>query len=138
MNIDQAISVLRDKNEAVPKPMRLPTENEVIEIEKEFKKIFPNDYRKYLLEASDVVFGCLEPATIIDPKYHTHISHHFRNAKMYGIPNDYIPICDDNADLFCIDQNGKVRYWSHDCKGFTEEIWHSLAEWIDKVWLKES
>ena len=65
MTIDEAIAKLREMNEEVPKPMRLPTADEVAEVEEELDVKFHPDFRRYLLEASDVVVGTMEPVTIV-------------------------------------------------------------------------
>jgi len=52
-----------------------------------------------------------------------------------GVPGDWLPFCQDNADYFCLD--GRiVRYWSHD--GETDEQWPDLGTWISEVWIGES
>src|SRR5437763_993007 len=51
MSIDEAIAALRERNEEVPKPMRLPAAAEVDAAEKELGVTFHPDYRRYLLEA---------------------------------------------------------------------------------------
>ena len=57
MNLTQVLAELRDLNEPVPKPLRLPTETEVNQAESALGIKFPEDYRRYLLEAGDVVFA---------------------------------------------------------------------------------
>jgi hypothetical protein len=72
--MDEAIAQLRNLNEPVPKPLRLPTEEEIRKVEKELGVKFHPDYERFLLEASDVVYGVLEPATIPDDSGHTYNS----------------------------------------------------------------
>jgi hypothetical protein len=54
MNLSEVIIELRELNEPVPKPFRLPTEAEVLAAEKRLNVRFHEDYRRFLLEASDV------------------------------------------------------------------------------------
>lgn len=49
-----------------------------------------------------------------------------------GVPRDWLPFCEDNADYFCLVGN-KVRYWSHN--GVTDEQWSNLGTWIEQVWI---
>ena len=135
MSIDQAIAVLRERNEEVPEPMRLPTAEEVGAAEKDLGVKFHPDYRKYLLEASDVVFGTKEPATITDAESHTHLPTVAEDAWEMGVPKKYLPICEDNGDYYCMNQKGQVLYVSSD--GETMEKWSDLATWIEEVWIGE-
>ena len=61
MNLSEVITELRELNEPVPKPFRLQTEAEINLAEKRLNVKFHEDYRRFLLEASDVVVGTLEP-----------------------------------------------------------------------------
>ena len=133
MSLTEIISRLRSVNEPVPKPARLPSESDVRKIEAELKIIFHSDFRKYLLEASDVVFGTKEPVTICEPKSHTYLPSVVESARAYGVPTDLVPVCEDNADFYCINRHGKIVFWSHN--GTSDESWPSLATWIRDVWL---
>ena len=64
MSLDAAIEELRELNEDVPKPLRLPTTGEVDAAERRLGVTFHPDYRKYLLAASNVVYGTKEPCTV--------------------------------------------------------------------------
>lgn len=138
MTIENAILELRKLNEPVPIPLKLPTRLQIIEFEKNNEIFLPQDYILYLLEASDVVYGNLEPATIQDPSLYTDLTKLFKLAKQYGIPSGIIPFCEDNGDMYCITINGTVKYWSHDQNGFTKDNWSSLSEWIIQVWIGNS
>jgi hypothetical protein len=101
--------------------LRLPSEDEVAGAERELGKSFPPDYRRYLLEASDVVF--LDLVTMV------------REAWDLGVPRDWLPFCEDNGDYYCLDGN-TVRYWSHN--GETDDKWPDLGTWINEVWIGEA
>ena len=135
MILDDAIRELRARNETVPLPMRLPTIAEVDEAERRLGLKFPADYRRYLLEASDVVFGVLEPATITLPKSHTNLFRIAEDAWASEVPRNLLPICEDNSDYYCINSQNEVVFWSHN--GWSSEKWPSLADWIEEVWLNE-
>ena len=135
-DLDTAIARLRALNESVPKPMRLPSEEEVRAVEAESGVSFPSDFKRYLLEASDMVVGALEPVTVTDPDFHTYFPTVLADAREYGVPADMIPICEDDADFFCATQAGEVVFWSHN--GATDERWPDIASWIENVWIGES
>lgn len=130
-DLNEAIAELRRLNTPVPRTRRLPTESEVRDAETNVGVPFHPDLRRYLLEASDVVYGTHEPITISGG--HTAIETVVQSARELGVPDDLLPICDDNADYFCITANGEIVYWSHN--GATDETWPNLATWITDVWI---
>jgi len=136
MNLSDVIAELRDLNEPVPKPFRLPTADEVKAAEAQLLVKFPDDYRRYLLEASDVVYGSLEPAIVIPDAAHLSLVDIAETAwDEMEVPRELLPFCEDNGDYYCLNQNGEVEYWSHD--GATDEKWKDLATWIKEVWIDE-
>ena len=134
MELGEALALLRSHNESVPLPLRLPTLAEVDDAERRLSVRFHPDFRRYLLECSDVICGVLEPVTITRPEAHTDLYKVVESAwSGYGVPRDLVPICENNADFYCMDSTGEVVYWSHN--GTTPEKWPSLADWIEEVWL---
>jgi hypothetical protein len=136
MTLDEAIAELRRRNEPVPKPPRLPTADEVSAAEGKLGVRFHPDYRRFLLEASDVSYNVLEPATITRPEAHTDL---FRTAERargtWKVSSELVPICEDNADYYCMTPDGRVTFWSHDMQAPTGEEWPNLAAWIEQVWM---
>ena len=136
MNIDDAISKLRTRAQSVPKPLPLPTPEQVEAMETKLGITFPSDYTRYLLTASDIVFGFIEPATVGNPNLRTHIPKVVASARAYGVPSHLLPICEDNADFYCLTPSGSVEFWSHN--GSANESWPDLATWIEQVWIGEA
>lgn len=136
MTLDEAFAELRRRNESVPKPSRPPTQSEVNAAEAKLGVLFHPDYRRFLLEASDISYNVLEPATITAPDSHKDL---FRIAKRarsrWGVPSGLVPICHDNADYYCMTPDGRVVFWSHDMQGPNGEEWPNLAAWIEHVWM---
>jgi hypothetical protein len=111
MTLDDAIRELRCCNEPVPIPLRLPTVAEIDDAERRLGVKFPSDFRRYLLEASDVVYGTIEPVTITQPHSHTDLFKVANDAwQDYGVPRDLLPICEDNADVYCINPASEVVF----------------------------
>ena len=136
MDLTNVLHRLRSRNQPVPRPLRLPAADEVDDAERRLGIRFHPDFRRYLLEASDVVCGVLEPVTITRPESHTDLFKVAASAwDAYGVPRDLLPICEFNADFYCMNSSGEVVYWSHN--GWASEKWRSLAEWIDQVWLED-
>jgi len=136
MALDTVIRRLRDLNEPVPTPPRLPTDAEVSAAEQQLGVTFHSDFRRYLLEASDVVFGTIEPATITRPNSHTHLSKICGKAWKAGVDRKFLPICAYNGDYYCINVQGEVLFLSHN--GWSSETWPDLATWIEQVWIEGS
>lgn len=133
MNLDQAFEELRNRNEEVPIPSKPPKDSDVAVMEKQLGVVFHPDYRRFLKEASHIVYGPIEPATIMEPDSHTYLPKVVSSAKAYGVPNDLFPFCEDNADFYCLDATGAVIYWSHN--GWDATRYQNLADWIEDVWL---
>lgn len=56
-----------------------------------------------------------------------------QRAREVGVPEDWVPLCEDNGDYYCITPTGEIVYWSHN--GATDEQWANLAAWISAVWI---
>ncbi|MGH2664111.1 MAG: SMI1/KNR4 family protein [Actinomycetota bacterium] len=138
MSLDHAFQRLRRLNESVPRPARLPTKEEVEVLEASVGATFHPDFKRYLLEASDVVVGRKEPVTALpesDYRYLPSVVEHARALEVPGVPRELMPLCEDNSDFFLMNDAGEVIFWSHD--GATDERWPDLATWIDEVWIGE-
>jgi hypothetical protein len=137
MELPEIIVELRELNEPVPKPLRLPTEIEVNAAEAKLGVKFPEDYRRYLLQASDVVYGSHEPAIVTPDGGHLSLVEMAETAwDEMEVPRTLLPFCEDNGDYYCLNEAGEIEYWSHN--GATDEKWKDLATWIKEVWIDES
>ena len=133
--LDDVFRQLHGLNEPVPIPLRLPTVDQVNSAESELGVKFPKDYRRFLLEASDVVYGTLEPALVTpDSGYRDLVTLVQAAWNEMDLPKNLLPFCEDNGDYYCLNQAGQVVYWSHN--GSMSERWASLAGWIEQVWLE--
>ena len=135
-DIERAIEKLRRYNKPVPPPLSLPSAQDVAAMERQLGVSFQPDYRTFLLKASDVVFGAIEPATITAPESRTYLPKVIECARDYGVPDSLFPFCEDNGDFFCLTATGEVELWSHDCS--SEESWPSLGGWIEQMWIEEN
>ncbi len=136
MSLDSVFKKLRELNLQVPIPQRLPTEEEVALAEQKLETHFHPDYRRFLLEASDVVVPTKEPARVTFPPGRLYLVNIAKDAwtKM-KVPKDLLPICEDNADYYCINKDGEIVFWSHD--GISNERWKDFATWIKEVWIEK-
>lgn len=136
MDLDEVFRALRARHEPVPRPHIPPTAAEVDEAERRLSLAFHPDFRRDLLEASDVNLGVIEPVTLTEPGSNTNLFKIAENAwDRYGVPCDLLPICEFNADFYCMNPAGEVVFWSHN--GWSSESWSDLATWIAQVWLED-
>ena len=135
--LGEVLKELRALNEPVPKPSRLPSVAEIQAMEAKLGLKFHPDYVRFLLEASDVVFGTLELATITDAQSHTYLPLVAAEGWEIGVDRSWLPICEDNGDYYVLKSTGEVMYWSHDGL-IREESWPNLATWIREVWIGEA
>jgi hypothetical protein len=134
MNLKDTIAELRKLNEPVPTPVSLPSKEEIDELEADLEIKFPADFRTYLLLASDVAFGTIEPVVITDEEAHTDFRTVLADARDAGLPDGLIPLCEENGDYHCMKADGTLVFWSAD--GENEETWPDLAAWISEVWME--
>lgn len=140
--MSEAIAELRRRNARLPFPwpLHLPTSEEVDAAEEHLGVRFHPDYRRFLLEASDVTVPLLVPAPVISEAKPNDLVSMVENARKYiDVPVAWLPFCEDNGDFFCMDSAGvssEVIYWPHD--GTSDEKWPDLATWIEEVWIGEA
>ncbi len=121
-------------SETVPIPLELPTFDQLVMAEEEILMPLPGELKQYLLYASDVIYGSLEPVTVSDPNSHTFLPEVTAYAWSIGMPREYVAVCQQGNSFYCIDQEGQMLLWNED--GSESEYWESLWEWIEQVWMK--
>lgn len=135
--MEDVIDELRERNEPVPVPLELPEEETLVEIEEQILIGIPLDMREFLLTVSDVVYGRLEPVTASDPQSHTYLPEVAAVAWSLGVPRELVPLCEDNGDYYCVDQEGTVVLWLADTGEVDDnETWDSVWHWARDVWLE--
>lgn len=111
-----------------------PDDTLLSEYEKDVGFVFSDEYRFFLKNASNIFFGTKEPLIATrEKKDRCELSTAIQEARQIGVPADWLPICEDNGDYYCIVPGGEIRFWSHD--GATTESWQDLADWIKDVWI---
>lgn len=132
--MEEILELLRDSQQHVPVPLELPDEDDLVVIEEELLLPIPRDMRTYLLEASDVVYGSLEPVTVADSHSHTHLPEVAALAWSLGVPRYLLPLCEDNGGYYCVDPEGEVQLWRDG--DLTGDTWDSIWYWVRDVWLE--
>lgn len=131
--MEDVIEKLREVNEPVPVPLELPDEELLVEIEEELLIGIPSEFREFLLQVSDVIYGRLEPVTVTDPQSHTYLPEVAAVAWANGLPRELIPLCSDGDDYYAVAEDGEVVLWADG--ELTEETWDSVWTWARDVWL---
>ena len=65
--MNDIIDQLQDANIETAFPLELPTFEQLVEVEEQILMPLPSALKEYLLEASDVIYGNVEPVTVADP-----------------------------------------------------------------------
>lgn len=121
-----------------PSERRLPLPDDTLikKYEDESGFIFPDDYKIFLKSVSNAFVGYISPFTLSlritgdQGDLLTGIS----DGRKVGVPEDWIPICEDNGDYYCITSDGSIHFWDHN--GHSNETWPNLATWMKEVWLE--
>ncbi|WOG26568.1 SMI1/KNR4 family protein [Endozoicomonas sp. 8E] len=132
--MEDVIDELREGAVEVPTPLELPDEDEIIEAEEQLLIPIPSDFREFLLQVSDVVYGSMEPVTIKDPYSHTYLPEVAAIAWDQGVPRDLLPLCEHNGNFYCVSAEGEVGLWTEG--DLSEVTWPSVWHWAKDVWLK--
>lgn len=131
--MEETLQQLRAHHQPVLVALELPDEDRLVEVEEELLMPLPRDLREFLLHASDVVYGSLEPVTAADPMAHTYLPEVAALAWDLGLPRHLLPICAWEDDYYCIDPDGEVMLWR--AGELADETWTDLWQWIREVWL---
>lgn len=132
--MEDILELLREHNVQVPVPLDLPDEDTLVMIEEELLLPIPRDMRQFLLEASDVIYGHLEPVTAADPHSHTYLPEVTAVAWSEGVPRYLMPLCQDGDSYYCVEPEGEVVLWRDG--ELTDETWSSVWHWARDVWLE--
>lgn len=132
--MEEILDLLREYNEDVPVPLDLPDEDQLVQVEEEILLPIPRDMREYLLKASDVVFGSLEPVTAADPNSHTYLPEVAAVAWSLGVPRYLIPLCEVKGGYYCVEAEGEVVLWRDG--ELTDDNWLTIWYWVREVWLE--
>ncbi len=135
--MNDIVAQLQALKEDVPSPLSLPDEDDIIDIEAELLVPLADDFKEYLLTASDVVYGRLEPVTIVDPGTHTYLPDVAALAWDRGMPRQLLPLCECAEGYYAISEDGAVFLWQpgQGMELFDSEPLGSIWDWVESVWL---
>ena len=113
-----------------------PTMDDLIEAQEAMLISAPAELRDFLLEASYEIYGRLEPVTIADRNCHTYLPEVAAEAWARGMPREYIPLCVDRSNIFCVAEDGTVFIWNEALGDEPEEVSTNVWEWVRDYWLE--
>ncbi|HAF44434.1 MAG TPA: SMI1/KNR4 family protein [Gallionellaceae bacterium] len=95
---------------------------------------FSEDYKYFLKNASTILYGSIDPLIITaDKSSRSELSAAIIEAQALGVPKDWLPICEDNSDYYCLTKENTVRFWTSN--GMNSDVWPTLSAWIKDVWI---
>lgn len=138
--MNEIAAKLQELKELIPTALELPDEDDITEIEEELLVPLDDDFKEFLLTASDVVYGSLEPVTVADPYAHTHLPEVAAVAWDRGLPRQLVPLCEYKDGYYAVSETGEVYLWSESEKlgedGFDGESIGGVWDWVEFIWLK--
>lgn len=133
-NLDCVINKLKMLSNGEINNIPLPDDKLLNSYEKEIGFKFTEDYRKVLKNLSNIFYGTIDLLSVTkEKKYYSELAVVLKEAHEQGVPLDWLPICEDNSDYYCLLKDGSVKYQSHN--GSADENWANLASWIKNVWI---
>ncbi|RHW74549.1 SMI1/KNR4 family protein [Colwellia sp. RSH04] len=109
-----------------------PSDIEISEAQQKLGFTFPNDYIDFIKSGYDLGNAPMEALEINNAQSHLDIYSAIADAKkFYELPDELLPICEDNSDYYCLNKSGQVVFWSHN--GLTDEVWQNTKEWRNQM-----
>ncbi|MCV6615044.1 MAG: SMI1/KNR4 family protein [Cellvibrionaceae bacterium] len=128
----EVLEALQEQAEDLPVPLGLPEHDELVDIEEALLLPIPPIYREFLLHASDLVLGSLEPAVAADPGAHNYLAELAAEAWERGLPRELLAFCQANGGYYVLTQEDEVQFWSE--AGLEEEVAEHIWFWARDIW----
>ena len=128
-------------NEGFPEGLPICTEDDLKQLGQRLDiSNIPLELISFLLKFSHLRYT---GRNVITPQniFQEHTIDMITTAWSHGVPKEYLPFCYDNADYYCVSlTTGRVRFWSHDEKAFSDnpkDMWESFNEWVSQDWIPD-
>jgi hypothetical protein len=109
-----------------------PSDIEISEAQQKLGFTFPNDNVDFIKSGYDLGNAPMEALEINNPQGHLDIYSAIADAKkLYELPDELLPICEDNSDYYCLNKSGQIVFWSHN--GLADEKWQNTKEWRNQM-----
>jgi len=100
--LENIIELLKSKAKITPPAKFPPSIDDIIEIQNQFDFTFTEDFNGFLKTTIGLFYGKVQPGTVSSNPVFTSLNRVILNAQEYGVPNDVIPFCEDNANFYCV------------------------------------
>ena len=127
--MNEVVDALREQAIIVSVPLEKPEIEDIVVVEEQILIGLPAEMKDFLVEVSDVIYGSIEPVTVMDPQSHTYLAEVTATAWDIGLPRHLIPICQVGDSYYCIDTDGEISLWENG--EFSEQIWDSIWDWAE-------
>ncbi len=109
-----------------------PSDQEILQAQEKLGVVFPKEYIDFIKSGYDLGDAVVEALEITNPPSHADIYEAVKSARSFlGLPEDLLPICENNSDYYCLTKAGEVVYWSHN--GPTDESWLNVKDWQNQM-----
>lgn len=134
-DLQHVIEQINLANDPVERNLPSPSDALIHRYEKVTGFTFPEDHKIFLKAVSNAFIVYMSPFTLNESMKEDFgdLRVGINEAREIGVPESWLPICEDNGDYYCLLPDGKVRFWDHN--GSSDEAWPDLATWAKEVWL---
>lgn len=108
-HIDAIISEVNRLDDPRKRKIPLPDDALIARYEAATGFEFSEDYKKFLKSISNAFIGYLSPLTLNEEMggVYGELRSAIEQGRSAGLPHDWLPICEDNGDYYCIAPDGK-------------------------------
>ncbi|GAB2189433.1 SMI1/KNR4 family protein [Sessilibacter sp. MAH2] len=117
-------------------PIPQATMDDIVDAQEEMLVSFPAEFRDFLISVSHMEVGSIEPVTLSDPELHTYLPEMASQAWELGLPRDLLPLCRVEDGFYVVTLADQVEFWRIEDQDFSGDIWESIWQWADEVWLE--
>ncbi|SMF48657.1 SMI1-KNR4 cell-wall [Alteromonadaceae bacterium Bs31] len=133
---NEIAEILRERSLKPAIPPEQPTMDDIVDVQEAMLISVPGELRDFLLNSSYEIYGHLEPVTIADSNCHTYLPEVAAEAWARGMPREFIPLCQDRSNIYCVSESGAVYIWNETLGEEPEEVAGDVWEWVRDIWLE--
>ena len=126
--IREAVELIQASPDGFTSQIPLPDDSTIEYVEAESGLQLAPDYRYLVQNAGNIVLRKELLYLRTNREGRSNLLSAIFAARQSGVPSDWLPICRDNADYYCLLPDGTVRLWSHD--NMFEGRWTDLSDWV--------
>lgn len=128
VKIQEAVRLLKKHDDGLVSPILPPDDDVILYVEGEIGLKLSADYRYLVQNAGHISLSKELLYLRADGEGRSNIIPSIASARKSGVPTDWLPICRDNGDYYCLWPDGSVELWSHD--QMFEGRWSDLSDWV--------